>query len=237
MASAAGMPATMPEESTPLLGRPGPIKQPEDSSLALNFVSGWAPLALLSALGLVILALVTTLQKSPFILFLYHPVLQTLFVFFLTMSILVLQPTHTPAQKVVGQKAHAALMLLALLCLSGGVGVIEYNKIANNGLHFHSVHGWLGVIGAALFGLQYVSGVTMLNVPALYGGEAKARSVWKYHRRSGYVLFMGFLTTVAAAGDTDYVKANLFGIVPPLVLGLGIAIGVYSRVRKEKLGL
>lgn len=117
-----------------------------------------------------------------------------------------------------------------------GVTVIEYNKFSNNGPHFHSPHGILGILGAAWFLLQYFNGFTMLNTPALYGGERQAKSIWKYHRRAGYVLYFLIIVAVVGSGATSYVSANMFDVIPPLVLAIFIIIGVYSRVRKEKLG-
>ncbi|KAJ2898757.1 hypothetical protein MKZ38_003667 [Zalerion maritima] len=237
MASATGMPATVPsDERTPLIGRPGPVKQQDSQPLPLNFVSGWGFVAVLSALGLTIFVITNALKVEPFILFLYHPIFQSLCFFFATMSILVLQPTHTAEQKAKGQKAHAFLMMLSMLSLLTGVIIIEYNKIKSNGVHFHSPHGVLGIFASAWFIFQYIGGFTMLNVPKVYGGEAKAKAVWKYHRRGGYVLYFAMLAAVIGSGGTDFVKAKMFDVVPPLVFGIFVAIGVYSRVRKEKLG-
>lgn len=240
MASATGMPAFVPdmasEEATPLLGRPGPIKQPQNSPLPLNFVSGWAPLALLSAITFSILTIVSALSYHPFIPFLIHPIAQSLCLLFVTMSILVLQPTHTAAQKQKGQKAHAFLMMLSLISLLVGVSGIEYNKIISNGPHFHSPHGTMGVLAAACFLFQYIWGFTMLNVTSLYGGDAKAKAIWKHHRRAGYLLFLFMVGAIIAAGKTTFVEANMYSVVAPAVLGALMIVGVLSRVRKEKMG-
>lgn len=240
MASATGMPALVPdmesEETAPLLGRPGPIKQPRNSPLPLNFVSGWAPLALLSAVAFSILTIISALSFRPFIPFLIHPIAQSLCLLFVTMAILVLQPTHTAAQKEKGQKAHAVLMMLSLLCIFVGVSGIEYNKIISNGPHFHSPHGTMGILAVAWFLFQYVWGFTMLNTTSLYGGDAKAKAVWKHHRTAGYLLFLFMVGAVIAAGKTTFVEANMYSVVAPAVLGALMILGVFARVRKEKMG-
>ena len=114
-----------------------------------------------------------------------HPVLQTLGTVSLVLAILVLQPTATPEAKALGQRAHGTLQLLSLLLFTGGIAVIETNKHVNRLDHFHSAHGYLGVLTGSLFVLQYVFGVLMWAVPGVLGGEAKAKSLWKYHRWGG----------------------------------------------------
>lgn len=173
------------------------------------------------------------------ILFSYHPLAQSLAIFTLIQSILSLQPTHTPDQKRVGQRVHAGLNLLALLFLVAGVTIIEINKFRQGpGSHFHSVHGYLGVILSVILLIQYLVGFTMWATPKLYGGEDNAKSIWKYHRWSGYVVLILLLITVAAATDTPYnenvLKLKLWAVI---VTSLLVVIGVIPRVQKQKLGL
>jgi cytochrome b-561 len=155
----------------------------------------------------------------------------------LTESILFLQPTHTAQQKRIGQYAHASLNLLALLFLIAGIVIIEYNKIANNGPHFHSVHAYLGVITSIILAIQYLVGFTMWATPSLYGGEQKAKSIWKYHRYSGYVILVLLLATVCSATQTDYnnnvLKMKLWAT---LLLSILVLVGVFPRIQKQKLG-
>ncbi|KAI0161413.1 eukaryotic cytochrome b561-domain-containing protein [Xylariaceae sp. FL1272] len=175
---------------------------------------------------------------QPLILFSVHPLAQSLGVLVLLQSILVLQPTHTGAQKQVGQKIHAGLNLVAFATFIVGVVVIEYNKIANNGAHFHSVHGYLGVITSIWILVQYIVGFTMFGLPALYGGEANAKKIWKYHRISGYILLLLLMATVTSAVKTDY-NVNVLGLKlwAMLVIFALMIVGVYPRIKKQKLGL
>lgn len=171
-------------------------------------------------------------------LFSAHPLLQSLAVFVLIQSVLALQPTSTAEQKRLGQRVHATLNLVALLHLVAGVTVIEYNKFASHGPHFHSVHGYLGVIVSLLLVLQYLVGFTMWATPQLYGGDQKARAVWKYHRYSGYLVLLFLLATICSAAKTDYgakvLDLKLWATVLASVL---IVAGVFPRIQKQKLGL
>ena len=121
-------------------------------------------------------------------------------------GILVVQPTHTAKQKKEGTYAHAALNDVALLTAIAGLVVIEYNKISHNGTHFVSPHAILGLITYILTALQAVVGITQYFIPQLYGGEANAKKLYKYHRVGGYVILLAMLATVALATQTDYNK-------------------------------
>ncbi|KAJ9426348.1 hypothetical protein QL093DRAFT_2181109 [Fusarium oxysporum] len=233
MASAAGVPERFPpiedlsaRETEPLLGRPGDAAQEDGVPLIKNLVLGTGIVAQLGVVLLTILIWASVLSK-PLILFSAHPLLQSLAVLTLAQSVLSLQPTHTAEQKRVGQRVHASLNLVAFLILVAGVTIIEYNKIANNGPHFHSVHGYLGVITSIVLLLQY----------ALYGGVDNAKAVWKYHRWSGYIIFVLLLTTVVSAVETDY-NHNVLNIKLWAVLLLAIItlVGVVPRIQKQKLG-
>lgn len=175
---------------------------------------------------------------KPLILFSGHPLAQSLAILTLTQSILTLQPTHTAEQKRVGQRIHASLNLLAFLLLVAGVAIIEYNKFANHGPHLHSVHGYLGVIASVILLIQYLVGFTMWATPSLYGGEQKAKSIWKYHRYSGYFILALLLATVCSATQTDYnrnvLKMKLWAVI---TLSILVVVGVFPRIQKQKLGL
>ncbi|KAI1815724.1 eukaryotic cytochrome b561-domain-containing protein [Poronia punctata] len=243
MASATGIPQHTPihpdgdaGDLEPLLGRPGDASQRERSPIIFNLFLGTGVLA--EAAALLLLASVwASVFLHPVILFSVHPLAQSLGVLVLLQSILVLQPTHTGTQKQVGQKVHAGLNLLAFLIFLVGVVGIEVNKFKNNGVHFHSVHGYLGVITSIWILLQYFVGFTMYVTPALYGGEANAKKIWKYHRMNGYVLLLLIMVTVTSAVETDY-NQNVLGLKlwAMIVIFLLMIIGVYPRIKKQKLG-
>lgn len=117
------------------------------------------------------------------------------------------------------------------------MGVIEYNKISSNGQHFKSVHGYLGVIAACILLLQYFVGFTMWATPALYGGQARAKSVWKYHRFSGYAILILLLATVCTASDTAFVHNVLKVGLPTLAVPCAmVLIGTLPRMHMYKFG-
>lgn len=204
--------------------------------MARNLILGTGIVAQFGIVLLAVLIWASVLTK-PLILFSGHPLAQSLAVLTLAQSILSLQPTHTAEQKRVGQRVHAALNLVAFLLLVTGVTIIEYNKISNHGAHFHSIHGYLGIITSLILLLQYGVGFTMWATPALYGGEQNAKSVWKYHRWSGYTVLVLLLATVVSAVDTDYnknvLKIKLWAV---LLLSVLTLVGIIPRIQKQKLG-
>lgn len=247
MASATGIPQVPPadddvayegedREAEPLLGRRGDATQHEGQSFFKNPILGTAVLAQAGIIILVVLIWVSVFTK-PLILFSGHPLAQSLGILTLVQSILSIQPTVTPDQKRIGQRVHASLNLIAFLFLTAGVIIIEYNKYPN-GVHFHSVHGYLGVITSIVLALQYLVGFTMWATPVLYGGVDNAKAIYKYHRWSGYFILVLLLATVAAATRTDYnlnvLKLKLWST---LLLAVLILAGVLPRVQKHKLGL
>jgi hypothetical protein len=128
--------------------------------------------------------------------------------------------------------------LVSFLAFVTGVTIIEYNKISSGGVHFHSVHGYLGVITSIILGIQYIVGFTMWLVPALYGGEENAKSLYKYHRISGYFILALLMATVISATKTDF-NVNVLGLQlwGAVILSILILAGVYPRIQRSKLGL
>ncbi|KGQ05086.1 hypothetical protein BBAD15_g9664 [Beauveria bassiana D1-5] len=103
--------------------------------------------------------------------------------------------------------------------------------------HFTTLHGALGATLTAMLAGQHVVGLTMWAVPALYGGEARARSMWKLHRASGYVSLLLLLATFGTAAGTGFVRNALeiesWVFYVPMAL---IAVGVLPRIHASKLG-
>ncbi|KAF3352130.1 hypothetical protein VdG1_09350 [Verticillium dahliae VDG1] len=185
------MPEHEPSATTPLLGG-FRRSQPTIAKIWKNPIIDWPGITA----QILILALVAIIWSyilaHPVILFTGHPLAQSLAILILTQS------------KRQGQRVHAVLNLAAFLLLVAGVTIIEVNKFRSHGPHFHSLHGYLGVLVAALIVLQYLVGFTMWAAPSLYGGDDRAKAVWKYHRASGYGLYVALLATVLTAVWTDY---------------------------------
>lgn len=81
-------------------------------------------------------------------------------------------------------------------------------------------------------------GLTQFYAPGLYGGVDRAKSVYKYHRMSGYVLLVLSFCTVAAATQTGFnmgvLHIQLWAVI---VASLLVLVGLLPRIRKGKFGL
>jgi cytochrome b-561 len=170
-------------------------------------------------------------------LFSGHPLALSLAIFFLVLSILVLQPTRTPEQKRRGQYAHAILHLFSFCSLVSGVAIIELNKGTDPAAHFKSFHAYLGVIVLVLLLGQYFLGFTMWATPGIYGGVDKAKVLWRYHRIFGYVILALVLTVAISATWTGFIS-NVYKIKTWYIAMLSVFVffGAMPRVRREKLG-
>lgn len=157
---------------------------------------------------------------------------------FITQAILIVQPTSTQKQKIAGTYAHAALNDVGVLLLIAGLVLIEYNKIKSGGKHFYSPHGILGLVTYCLFTVQALIGLTAFFTPKLYGSVANAKSLYKYHRVSGYLLLTLSFATVAAATTTTFnqnvLHIKLWTVIVAAVITL---VGIVPRIKKSKLGL
>ena len=79
----------------------------------------------------------------------------------------------------------------------------------------------------------------MAFIPNLYGNVTKAKSLWKYHRMTGYTLIIIVMVTAQLGIRADYIYNNLWS--PKLMIGHWIAlifiiIGISGRVRFYKWG-
>jgi hypothetical protein len=259
MASATGIPGGAVRqqglgEDEPLLGRVGDASQQAGRPLYLNLIIGSkAPrpvseaiadkttgTAVIAQAGIVLLtaSVWANVFLHPLILFSAHPLLNSAALFSLTQGILLLQPTHTASQKRQGTLAHFSLNTFGLDLLVAGLVIIEYNKISHGGVHFESPHAILGLITYILLAIQATVGFTAYFLPKLYGSVDQAKSLYKWHRLSGYVVLTVMLATVAAATQTYYnqtvLHIKLWAILVSAVL---VLVGILPRIKKQKLGL
>jgi len=152
-------------------------------------------------------------------------------------GVLVLQPTHTAEQKKQGTLVHAGLNGVAFAAAVAGLVVIEINKFAHKGVHFQSPHAILGLITYILIIVQALVGFTQYFLPGLYGGVDNAKSVYKYHRMSGYVILVLMFATVCAATQTPFnenvLQMQLWAVIVASVITLA---GILPRIKMQKLG-
>lgn len=152
-------------------------------------------------------------------------------------GILILQPTHTAQQKKQGTYIHAGLNDAGFLAALAGLVVIEYNKISHGGPYFSSVHGKLGLVTYILILIQTVVGITQYFTPGLYGGMDNAKSLYKYHRVSGYVILVLMLVTVCAATQTPFNQNSLhIQLWAVIVASVLVVLGVGARIKPYKFG-
>ncbi|KAG9186239.1 hypothetical protein G6011_02795 [Alternaria panax] len=208
MASATGIPpnaaaARGQSEEEPLLGRRGDASQAHGQPLYHNLWIGTAPIA---QAGIWILAAIIwgAIFSNKLIFFSAHPLLNSAGFLLAIQAALVLQPTHTPEQKRSGTIAHFLFHVVGTSALTAGLIIIEMNKAGPGHEHFESAHARLGLIFYILVYIQSIVGFTQYYVPQLYGSVDNAKSIYKYHRVSGYVIAVLGLATICAATWTTY---------------------------------
>jgi len=196
-----------------------------------------------SALVLLSVSWLVVLSNNPTSLgwFAFHPLLQTLGISCITYGILTLQPTSAPETKKAGLQRHQlAILYVGFPSILLGALAISYNKYLHEASHFTTWHGTFGVISVVWLVIQVaVGGGSVWFDGAAFGGGMKAKSLWKYHRLSGYLLLPILLTTAHFGGswsnwmqkNTAYsVRFIAYTMAPAVILG-----AVYSRVRLSKM--
>ncbi|KAI9008980.1 eukaryotic cytochrome b561-domain-containing protein [Phycomyces nitens] len=223
----------MSSPESPLLG---PRAVPYGPRTKQDRLAGYAThfgVALFAAL------ILSVLVRLPLGVFTYHPVGMTLFVVLITEGISLLQPTSTPEQKAKGQKNHAMVQTIAYCSAIVGFTAIFYNKVLSSKPHFTSSHAQLGVFVFSFLFVQLVFGIIMAVLPRL-SDQSNAKSLWKYHRVSGYILLVLIWTTAQLGVRADYMFNNLWS--PSLiwlhwVVVVLVGYGIVRRIRLEKWGL
>jgi len=174
-------------------------------------------------------------------LFAFHPPLQTLAVSLFAYGILTLQPTSQPHSKVAGLNRHQLIILgLGFPCISVGTLVIIWNKNVHDAPHFVTWHGTFGILCIVWMFIQMFLGAgSVWGSGKLFGGGMKAKSVWKYHRLSGYLLYPFFLLTIAIGGGWSNWTTSYLSLVTRVfaycVAPLAILVGLWSRARLSKM--
>lgn len=185
------------------------------------------------------------LTSGPFSLswFAFHPPLQVLAIGLFTYGILTLQPTNQPKTKAAGLTRHQLYMfLIGTPSILAGTWVIYYNKNVNGRAHFTTWHGFFGILTVFwLLGQIFVGAGSVWFGGALFGGGMQAKSCWKYHRASGYVLYLTFLfvlhlggawSSFSSSNSSPFIRFLAYSMAPIITL-----IGVYSRTRLSKMKL
>ncbi|TDL27255.1 hypothetical protein BD410DRAFT_761969 [Rickenella mellea] len=173
--------------------------------------------------------------------FAFHPPLQSLAMALFTYGILTLQPTSQPKSKAAGLTRHQLYMLVTgLPVISVGTWAIYHTKNLNSRPHLVSWHGLFGAISYLwMIGQIAIGAGSVWFGGAAFGGGMKAKSLWKYHRLSGYALYPLFLFTAHlggawsafSTGNSNYIVRLLaYTIAPSIAL-----VAIYSRMRTSKM--
>ncbi|EIW85386.1 hypothetical protein CONPUDRAFT_118197 [Coniophora puteana RWD-64-598 SS2] len=185
------------------------------------------------------------LGSGPFSLglFAWHPFLQCLAIACFTYGIITLQPTSQPKTKVAGLQRHqTGMFLLGFPSILLGTAAIFFRKSLHGASHFTTWHGTFGIIAMVwLVGQILLGGASVWFDGMALGGGMRAKKVWKYHRLSGYVLFVLLLLTAFLGGSSSTWSVNnspviirvlAYWIAPPVVIG---ALALRIRTSKMKL--
>ncbi|KAI0361933.1 hypothetical protein OH77DRAFT_4834 [Trametes cingulata] len=174
-------------------------------------------------------------------LFFFHPILQSLALAVFTYAILTLQPTSQAKTKAAGLTRHQLVILaIGVPAISLGTFAIVYRKSLHGHAHFTTWHGTIGIVSVAWMVVQIIlGGGSVWFGGRLFGGNPRAKLVWKYHRLSGYLLFPLFLVAAHLGGawstwatkGSPYVVRLLAYTISPVVLFAAIL----ARMRTSKM--
>ncbi|BFZ54992.1 hypothetical protein PYCC9005_002030 [Savitreella phatthalungensis] len=193
-------------------------------------------LAEVGAVGLLALVWFLTLRDK-LILASYHPLMQSLGLVFLVQAVLILQPTHTAQQKRDGTRTHSVLHVLALSSFIAGAAIIWINKRNYGAAHYTTYHGKFGLATAIVLILQAAVGAAAYYVPSLFGSEARAKALYKWHRAAGYLTSALVLFTVTLGTQSTYFLQKLDVLWVWIVLDILIIAGIAARIRTSKMRL
>ncbi|RHZ57374.1 hypothetical protein CDV55_104299 [Aspergillus turcosus] len=240
MASATGVPEEHPQtiearEDEPLLGRPGAVTQGDSDPIYRNLIKGTASVAQCGILLLTAL-IWAGIFSHPLIFFSAHPLLNSSAILLQVQAALILQPTATPQQKLLGTQIHYSLQAISLAAFITAFIIIEINK--GNHPRLTSPHSIFGLVTYICIILQALLGLVQYFFPVTILGSADAgKRLYKYHRHFGYTVLVLELATVAAATQTTYnvnvLHIPLWGVLVAAVL---VVAGVGARIKKHRLG-
>lgn len=221
-------------ETEPLLARPGDAGLFGRANIVRETFIGIG--IIIPEIGVLMLCCSVWAQiaSHPINFFSGHPTAMSIAIFILTQSTLFQQrfAADDLGWKLRGQHVHASLNLVAFMALVTGFTIVEVTKARLNESHPPSTHTVFGLSTLVLLLVQYLFGVTMWMTPSLYGGEARARALYKYHRFGGYFILVMILATAVTATLTGYnkyvLRINVWVVSGGAFL---IAIGVFSTLR------
>lgn len=224
----------------------GDVSADEESGIKLEGRQGdgWARNLVIT--GMVVLVITTwtaILANNPakYSWFAFHPPLQTLALCFFTYGIMTLQPTYQPKTKAAGFVRHQrAIFFLGTPILFLGTLASALYKIEKGYPQFLTWHARFGLICWIWMIVQIFLGAgSIWNGGSLFGGGTKAKAIWKYHRLSGYLLFVLWMFTVHLGGGQstwgETYTSEPIRLLAYTVAPTALVIGVWSRARTSKM--
>ncbi|KAG2423134.1 hypothetical protein HXX76_015519 [Chlamydomonas incerta] len=168
-------------------------------------------------------------------LYTWHPICSNLFIVFASLGMWSAQSIRGKAALSRSAKEpyvtrHAIFNWLALFSLVGAGATIYLNKERAGRPHLATYHGVTGACVAGFFVMNVLGGGAMNTVPSLY-------KYIKFHRLSGYVLFLALLGAHGTAVWRGYAgfKAEPNGRYALVGLLGGIALATLSGVKLSLL--
>ncbi|KAI8047390.1 eukaryotic cytochrome b561-domain-containing protein [Gilbertella persicaria] len=226
------MPTLMNEETTPLINRFSSSQEKKDAYSKWSITTG---------LILFVSLILSVLVRIPFNIFTFHPVFMTIFIVLATEGITLLQPTSTAEEKKSGLKYHAIIQSASYLSAITGFSFIFYNKVISGKHHFESFHGKLGLFVFIFLAIQLIFGIAMAFLPRhAFGSVERGKSLWKYHRVSGYILLVLVWLTSQLGVRADYMYNNLYSVHLLWLHWVAVFLvfaGIANRIRLKKWGI
>lgn len=231
----------MSEANIPLLKN---RDRSEESSNRVSIDSVALIVSLLSALSLFATPAIFILNSGgygnlgPFV---FHPLFQTFGLTVLVMAVLTLQPATAGTCKLRSFERHRQLIgYLALPAFSLGSSAMFYNKHLHGALHFTTWHSTAGLSVGVLLVIQSLVGLGF-TIPSKEK-PLLPKTLFKYHRLSGYFLLLPLLALTVALGGGHSTWATTQASLTIRILfvdfpALLIVLSLWARLRKHKLGL
>ncbi|SHO76003.1 Uncharacterized protein MSYG_0337 [Malassezia sympodialis ATCC 42132] len=177
----------------------------------------------------------------PVPLFAFHPLLVSLGLYLLFQGMAALQKARGQDEKARGLLRHQILLgVLGVPLVTAGVYIMWHLHSKPGAKHFISWHGVVGVLLLLGFWVQGIFGLAAVYVPRLlFGSEARAKAMYKYHRLFGYALgTLILLELLLAIWEVRWVQTATQ--LPHRVLATGLVLalgfGVFRHVDAAKLG-
>lgn len=190
---------------------------------------------------LILTWIITLTSGASFQWFGWHPLFQSLGIALFSYGILTLQPTSQARTKAAGLTRHQlAMIILGFPSAFLGYTAIFVTKNIHGRAHFQSWHGIFGLLTFILLSVQIIlGGGSVWFDGVLFGGNPKAKLVWKYHRAVGYATFLSLLLTAHLGGAwSTWSRDNsafLVRILAYTFAPAGLIAAVYSRARLSKM--